>query len=299
METQDEGRAALLVQARLDTRGSGVSRTKTDRATSHEVAQSKNAEDSATRVINVLWPSDVVSPIDTIRKRFQVMVHSPPMTLPYNGSMRLLPPENYFILMERYRDANCQVAATVQEICPDDGAFDLILERCKKHLGDLYDRSLYPANRQQFCQAFKIQLSTVPVMDTDAILQKYGSVLGKGAEDVAESVRASMEEVRKTGLDDIRNSVCNALRRMVEVLSADKEKKIFDSMVAGVMDLCSSLPIMNKYIQSPELEQFHQQMSSELSHITAERLRNSDVAQRKEVADKAKALLEKLQQYAA
>lgn len=288
--------AGLLIYVNLDTRGSGISRTRIDRATSHEVACKRNAEDGSATVINNLWPKDVVGPIDGIRKAFQAYAHHPPITLPHS-CMRMLPPENYFKFMETYRNTNAAVAAKAQEICPDEGAFNGIIDRCRKHAGDAFDRSLYPPNADTFRSAFKVDVTVLPMMDNDATLEAYRKIIGSEAEELMKLGADKVESANRAGLDEIKGAITASLKRMVDVLSADKEKKIFDSMVASVQDLCGSLPIMNKYIKDPSLDEFYQQMSSELSHISAERLRSSDVTQRKEVADKARELLRKLEQY--
>lgn len=226
---------AMLAQFGVSMLGAN----KNDGAESSTYAKSKNSQVGSVKVVKALFDkkdlSDMRTHVTEARK-----VHMR-MTLPWNdGGQRLLPSSMFSDYQAEMMECKSNFEYTVELFVKD---YDMIKNRAKLRLGDLYCEDDYPSVNE-VADRFRMRTSIVPMPKSDDFRAQ-----GLSDVDVAvlkKEMEKELHEKSKFAIQDIISRLRDAFNHLGEKLNQDKSR-IHQTTVDHVFDALEDAQKLNVY----------------------------------------------------
>jgi len=272
---------ALLVQLSV----SQWTARKYDKKVTQEVASANGVASGVGRYNKSLLPMNDM--LDNVHKKTtHIRTKFYENTLPWGieGTM-MLPTANYLRFMTEFRKEKSEWELLVNRFIWD---YPKLKADAQRILGSLYNEADYPTV-DDLKTKFKMDMAIFPVPATDFRVQIASDELTR----IQQDVEARVKSAQSTAMNEAWNRLYERVKNMAEKL-ADPSAIFRDSLVENTRELCALLPRLN-FADDPHLEQMRQDVeASLLKHPEA--LRN-DLDLRKDTADEAKAIMDKMKSF--
>ena len=272
---------ALLVQLSV----SQWTARKYDKKVTQEVASANGVASGVGRYNKSLLPMNDM--LDNVHKKTtHIRTKFYENTLPWGieGTM-MLPTANYLRFMTDFRKEKSEWELLVNRFIWD---YPKLKADAQRILGSLYNEADYPTV-DELKLKFKMDMAIFPVPATDFRVQIASDELTR----IQQDVEARVKSAQSTAMNEAWNRLYERVKNMAEKL-ADPSAIFRDSLVENTRELCALLPRLN-FADDPHLEQMRQDVeASLLKHPEA--LRN-DLDLRRDTADEAKAIMDKMKSF--
>jgi len=201
------------------------------------------------------------------------------MTLPYEGSHRLLPMELYFDFVT---EMNKLKAEGVRRVKVLEKEYEDQVKKEVGRLSGLYDPANYPT-KEEFVGKFYLAINHFPL--------PAGSSLGAFVDELGEQTAAELEEEVNAG---IAGSLATAQRSLVSNVkailnrlgetAAQAEPKVYQSLLDSVGDMINVLPKQN-IMKDENLTKLFVEIKTKFSGLTRDDLKKEDKVRAKAKAD--------------
>jgi len=279
---------ALLVHLRIGA----WTATRTDAGAAKEIALARNAASSAVgRYTKLLVPK--VALAEVMARANAARTFHRQYTLPWsdNGD-RILPIDAYMEYMSEQSINHGLFNTAVNKLI---AAMPMYIREAKSWLGDLWNPDDYPS-ADELAERYNFSVKVLPLADQVDSADLRARLTGDEVDAIEACVRDSMQERFDEATGELWSRLYKAVSAMHERL--DTADAIFrDSLIGNLRDLVGLLPKLN-FTNDPDLENKRQEIEAELCQIDAVDIRGDD-AVRKEMADKAKELMDSMAGYAA
>lgn len=281
--TTDIHTRALLVYMNI----SMWSARRYDKTITQKINTDYRASDDAGRYNKMLLPGNAPTykALTTLASQIRNTHYTKTLTWSDEG-WRLLPTANYMAYTDWLRSQERQFQAALDAFVAEYPALKLAAQT---RLNGMYQEEDYPA-LADIRKRFNIAVSYMPV-------PAHGDIRVDLASD---QVSAIEESVTASVATSIRNAVSDAWQRLHTVTNhlaqrlADPDATFRNATVDNVRDCCDALRRLN-VTNDPQLESMRQRVEHDLAFYSAEDLRVTPVI-RKDVADKAQAILDTMRQ---
>jgi len=257
---------------------------KMDKRLADETANVQQADKDALEVIVRLVPPKALMPIKSARANMYKQFVS--LSLPWmDGAIRILPTNNFLEFREKMR--KCREAY-------DKAVSDFLAEwptivADTKRLGKLHDKYKLPTC-SDLKQRFDVKIDILPVPDIADWRAKLGD---DEAAEIAAEVKNNIESLVTNAMKSIWSQLGEFVGRIADTMSK-KEKKFRSSIFDNLIKFCESIPKLN-LTNDEELEKIRKEVIK-LCNVDIFELREIPNS-RKKVAEEAKDVLSKIEQY--
>ena len=210
------------------------------------------------------------------------------MTLPwYDDGARLLTATAHMDFVKKVRKPISDFTAERTNLI---ARWPQIKAESKKRLGKMFDESEFPS-KEELAARFDVsyRIENVPSADDFRV-----AVSAKDAEDIKAAIEENVQKQVTVGMKDLWVRLKDALSHVSDKLS-DKESVFRDSLIGNVRSLCETLPKLN-LTGDKEFDSIVKEVQKTVANLEPEKLRK-DPKVRKETADKAKTIIDKMQGY--
>ncbi len=264
--------SAMLVELTMSA-WAGV---RTDRSSTKEVEDSKNAERGSVRVQKYLLGN--CPDLSAITKH-QAMVRKRhlQMTLPWlDTGVRLLPATRYFDYLREMGDYQQQQEQLVSKFI---NTYRWEVSNAQLKLGDLFNADDYPSVHE-LSNKFRMQLSYLPVPQSGDWRVDIGNA---ALEDLRKRQEQDMNDRLQTAMKDVWQRAYDALTHMSERLTdeADGEHKVFrDTLVSNALEVLDTLKACN-ITGDERMHDAHTKLEAALKGVNATALRTNEGLRKK------------------
>ena len=253
---------------------------KYDATATREVESVYNAHEAG-RFNKSLIKSDTLKEISAVANKIRLNHYE--LTLPWgdNGD-RILSTESYFKYISEIGVLTAKFNELVEQFIQE---YYELKQEAKFRLNGLYKESDYP-HEVDIKDKFKIRTVFMPIADAEDFRLNV-------SQDVAESIKnqitSEMNGRVAIAIDSVIDRAKDVLTKIVETLSEDG--KIFrDSLIGNVESLVETMPLLN-FNNDQRINDLAKAMSTII--VNPDPLRY-DLRMRKEICNKAKAILDTL-----
>jgi len=209
-------------------------------------------------------------------------------TMPWDDKgARLLPAASFYNFTERMRKLTEQFNAAVDSFCID---YPNLVEQAKLSLGKMYQGDEYPhvtEIRGKF--GIKLDINPLPVSNDFRV-----ALSGDETKAIKADIEARAEQRIQKAMNDLWARLYEVVSNMATILS-DPDKGFHKTLIGNVRDLVAILPSMN-IMEDPELEDMTRRVEKMIGVYEAADIK-ADPVLRKDKADEAKAILDKMAGY--
>jgi hypothetical protein len=261
---------------------------KLDRKASREVAANHGSDEAWGRYNKRLVAEDAIKKV--AKTATDARTYHYENTLPWDDKGgRILPAANYMEYTSKMRTFRDRFEAAVAELLDN---YPSLVADARIALNGLFRQGDYPPAHQIARRySFSTDVSPIPsggdfrvALDAECVQQ------------IREEIEQRTEEMATAAMRDLWDRLYTAVRHMADRLSEpgkDGKPPIFrDSLVNNLRDLAALLPRLN-LTNDPDLERMRQSVVDELTATEPEVLR-TDVHARREAAEKANAIAQKM-----
>lgn len=278
---------AMLVYVRK----SKYTGAKEDRNIAEEVCSLKGAERGSGKWRTFLIPrkelKDIMSAesyVDSVFRKW---------TMPWlDGGIRVLPSENFMGFRRDFREALDAHAKAVETFVTERYPEIAKKAEASQRLGHLLDGQRMPTP-EEVRDRFGIIHQILPMPEAGDLR------LGRDEEEVKEieaMAAKAIEDNNKRAVGSVWQALADHVEKLAEKLS-DTDKKITDKVIGNLIDLCYEIPRRN-ITNDPELEAMQKEVVQKLCTLQTDTIKEDKKA-RKDAANAAKDVLEKLKKYTA
>jgi hypothetical protein len=259
--------------------------TAVDKAASAKACEMAGAKRGRGRVVKTLYADTDIKMVTNFRDEVRTYYYR--MTAPWlNNGCRILPSALYFEFCERMRAYRATWESTIVPTFCDN--FADRLDRAEKDLAGLWNPRDYPTV-EDVRSRFEMRVNILPVPSSGDFRVQLG-------EEANAKLEADLEEINRQVEAKVMTEVKDRLLKVVGTMAENLTggKKIFDTLVTNVTDLCNVLPAFN-VTNDPRIEQFRAEIMAKLAEHP-DNLR-SDKKLAKQVGDDAQAIVDKMSAY--
>lgn len=256
------------------------SATKTDNNVTGEVLFNKSAMSDAGRWITRLLPKEATHPIAQLDG--QIRKHHRQQTLPWsNDGARILPSANFDNYMEQHRSFRRQREELVEAF---RRTYPTYLHSAARANGALFNPADYPS-AEQAAALYDFEIKATPVPHENDFRCQLNSAADMAA--IQADLKKQVKAAEQNAVIDLFQRIAEPLARMAERL-ADPNAKFRNTLVSNIEEIAALIPVLN-ITGDPRLTQIHDSIRNQLSHYTADALRNSP-SDRRAAAAKAQSI---------
>jgi|TARA_R110000824_G_scaffold745_1_gene4658 hypothetical protein len=283
------GEKALLV--RLSVKHPSFA--KTDKAVSLEVADSKNANKKAVKVIKTTIDTTHQSykGVKTARGKLYNLFASE--TAPWSeDGWYIIKAQGYDRFTEAMREARDSFDVAVADFLK---VYPELVDQAPDRLGDLYDASLFPSV-EDCKELFYVDIEVRPVPEAgDFRVAMSADDKQKIATQIQRKNDQRVKEVTTDLFDRTHDVVSNMVQRL-EAFDPDKKgAKLYGSLVDNVRDIAELLPSLNVG-DDPRLERLAKEIGLRLTEADTATLKK-DEGKRKQVTDHAREIMNQIDDF--
>lgn len=271
---------AVLVQLNI----SQWTARKYDKRVTQEVSDKHKLSQDVGRYNKALLPNnDLLKRIQQKATAIRTEYYANTLGWGVTDGIQLLPSANYMDFMEQFREYRAEWQVLVDEFIRQ---YMQLKSNAERTLGDMYNESDYP-DEHELRSKFAMDITVLPVPSDDFRVEIGSDEM----ERIANEVKSQVEGAYQSGIKEVWQRLYDKVEAMNTKLS--DEKAIFrDTLTENLSDVCDLLTRMN-INDDPDLESIRQQVDSELARNHPDALRN-DPVKRREVADKSKDIMSKM-----
>ena len=258
---------------------------KTDKAVSLEVADSKNANKKAVKVLKTVIDTthSAYKGVKTARGKLYNTFSSE--TAPWSeDGWYIIKAQGYDRFTEAMREARDSFDVAVADFL-----------KVYPELGDLYDASLFPSV-EDCKELFYVDIEVRPVPEAgDFRVAMSADDKQKIVKQIQHKNDQRVKEVTTDLFDRAYDVVSNMVQRL-EAFDPDKKgAKLYDSLVGNVRDISELLPSLNVG-DDPRLERLAKEIGLRLTEADTETLKK-DESKRKQVTDHAREIMDQIDDF--
>ena len=266
---------------------------KTDKAVSHEVADQKNANKRAVKVLKTLI--DTTHPAYKAVKTARGALYNvfAAETAPWSeDGWYIIKAKGYDRFTEVMREKTDAFDVAVGDFLK---VYPELVDQAPDRLGDLFDADLFPS--AEACkELFYSDIEVRPVPEAgDFRVAMSADDKQKITAQIQRTNDKRVSEVTTECFDRAYSVVSNMVERL-EAFDPDKKgAKLYDSLVGNVRDIADLLPSLNVG-DDPRLEQLAKDIGLRLTETDASTLKK-DEGKRQEVADNARQIMNQIDDF--
>lgn len=265
---------------------------KFDKKESMKLTKESGASTDAARVNKLLIPKAIVDGPVKVRQYAQHKIHDILSSSWASKGVNILRATAFDEYATKMAAAEDAFKEAVEEFMTRYRAFYTALhEKGPERMGGMYNKSDYP-HPSEVRRKFSFYVHYAPI--SSASDWRVGGLAKKEVEALATAVAERERELLAGAMRQVWGRLHKVVAHVVEKLgTADA---IFrDTLIGNVIDLCGILPLLNLE-DDPELEDMRKQVEKSIGRLDPAMLRE-DPVHRKEAADEAKELLDKIDGY--
>ena len=266
---------------------------KTDKAVSHEVADQKNANKRAVKVLKTLI--DTTHPAYKAVKTARGALYNvfAAETAPWSeDGWYIIKAKGYDRFTEVMREKTDAFDVAVGDFLK---VYPELVDQAPDRLGDLFDADLFPS--VEACkELFYSDIEVRPVPEAgDFRVAMSADDKQKITAQIQRNNDKRVSEVTTECFDRAYSVVSNMVERL-EAFDPDKKgAKLYDSLVGNVRDIAELLPSLNVG-DDPRLEQLAKEIGQRLTETDTDTLK-TDEGKRKEVAADAREIMNQIDDF--
>ena len=266
---------------------------KTDKAVSHEVADQKNANKRAVKVLKTLI--DTTHPAYKAVKTARGALYNvfAAETAPWSeDGWYIIKAKGYDRFTEVMREKTDAFDVAVGDFLK---VYPELVDQAPDRLGDLFDADLFPS--VEACkELFYSDIEVRPVPEAgDFRVAMSADDKQKITAQIQRNNDKRVSEVTTECFDRAYSVVSNMVERL-EAFDPDKKgAKLYDSLVGNVRDIAELLPSLNVG-DDPRLEQLAKEIGQRLTETDTDTLKR-DEGKRKEVAADAREIMNQIDDF--
>jgi len=266
---------------------------KTDKAVSLEVADSKNANKKAVKVIKTTIDTthQAYKGVKTARGKLYNLFASE--TAPWSeDGWYIIKAQGYDRFTEAMREARDSFDVAVADFLK---VYPELVDQAPDRLGGLYDASLFPSV-EDCKELFYVDIEVRPVPEAgDFRVAMSADDKQKIATQIQRKNDQRVKEVTTDLFDRTHDVVSNMVQRL-EAFDPDKKgAKLYGSLVDNVRDIAELLPSLNVG-DDPRLERLAKEIGLRLTEADTATLKK-DEGKRKQVADHAREIMNQIDDF--
>ncbi len=266
---------------------------KTDKAVSLEVADSKNANKKAVKVLKTVIDTthQAYKGVKTARGKLYNLFASE--TAPWSeDGWYIIKAQGYDRFTEQMREARDTFDVAVADFLK---VYPELVDQAPDRLGDLYDASLFPSV-EDCKELFYVDIEVRPVPEAgDFRVAMSADDKQKIVKQIQHKNDQRVKEVTTDLFDRAYDVVSNMVQRL-EAFDPDKKgAKLYDSLVGNVRDIAELLPSLNVG-DDPRLERLAKEIGLRLTEADTETLKK-DESKRKQVTDHAREIMDQIDDF--
>jgi hypothetical protein len=265
---------------------SAWSARKTDKVITKELADAKNAQNDAVRVSKAIINKTALTKIKETAAKMRKYHNS--ITLPWNNDGgRLLPTTKHSDYTAFFRKCTQEFEDAVADFAI---GYKNYIAEASHYLGDLYNSDDYPDEyeiRKKF--SMDLKFDKVPeAADFRVDIPEYEQ------EKIARQITERVEQQHAEAMRRVWNRMYRTVEHVHERLK-DEDAIFRNSLITNVQELVDLLPDLN-ILKDQNLDNMAKELKQTLCQYSPDELRK-DKAQRQQVAQESKDLLDKIGQY--
>ena len=201
------------------------------------------------------------------------------MTLPYEGSRRLLPMELYFDFVTEMNKLKAEGTRRIKVL---ETEYEDQVKQEQGRLAGLYDPDNYPT-KEEFVGKFYLAINHFPLPEGSSLGAFVDTLGEEAAADLEASVNAGISGALASAQGALVKNVRSILTHLGEV-AAQAEPKVYQSLLNSVGDLINVLPKQN-IMKDENLTKLFAEIKTKFSGLTRDDLKKEDKVRAKAKAD--------------